>query len=225
VTEARSGCWSKLDEVTATAADYAWVGQWIDGLSGAYCLTLARGLTPAQFLVRLGARTEAPSFTGAELNLPSFEAWNRYQGNALLIGATTIHGADADWALGLEVNGFLGVTPAAIVPLSAGTTVVSHHLDVEAADDFFWVEDGEIRLYFQPGAPAWREGSTPDAAADAMRQAGFDLRKDSEYDADSDVTTEAAFALAEQLTGVRLTRELLNESVYVSGVAPVPRDS
>lgn len=210
--------------MTATAADYAWVGQWIDGLSQAYCLTLARGLTPALFLERLGAQIAAPSRTGAELSLPSFETWDRYHGQALFIGATTVRGTGANWVLGLEVNGFLGVTPAAIVPLSAGTTVVSHHLDVEAADDFYWVEDRDIRLYFQPGSPAWREGSTPDAMTDAMRQAGFDLREDAQYDAGDDVSTAAAFALAEHLTGVRLTPELLNESVYLCGVAPVPQD-
>jgi hypothetical protein len=210
--------------VTATAADYAWVGHWIDGLAQAYCLTLARGLTPAQFLERLGARIAAPSRSGAELSLPSFETWDTYQGHALFIRATAVSGADAAWALGLEVNGFLGVTPAAIVPLSAGSTVVSHHLDVEAADDFYWVEDGDIRLYFQPGSPAWREGSTPDALTDEMRLAGFDLREDADYEADHDVSTAAAFALAEQLSGVRLTPALLNESVYLCGVAPVPHE-
>ncbi len=35
--------------------------------------------------------------------------------------------------------------------------------------------------------------------------------------------TEATFALAEYLTGVRLTSDLLDESVYLCGVAPVPQ--
>jgi Family of unknown function (DUF6461) len=208
--------------MTATAADYAWVSQWIDGLSQAYCLTLARGLTPAQFLVRLGAQIAAPSRTGAELSQPSFEIWDRYHGEALFIGATTVRGAGADWVLGLEVNGYLGVTPAAIVPVSAGTRVVSHHQNVEAADNFYWIEDRDIRLYFQPGSPAWREGSTPDALVGVMRQAGFDLRVGAGGDAGGDVRTAAAFALAEYLTGVRLTPELLDDSSYLCGVAPVP---
>ncbi len=208
--------------MTATAADYAWVRQWIDDMSQAYCLTLARGLTPAQFLARLGAQIAEPSRTGAELSLPSFEVWDEYQGEALFIGATPVRGGGADWALGLEVNGYLGVTPAAIVPVSAGTRVVSHHQNVEAADNFYWIEDGDIRLFFQPGAPAWREGSTPDALVGVMRQVGFDLREAAERDAGDDVRTAAAFALAEYLTGVRLTPELLNDSIYLCGVAPVP---
>ena len=208
--------------MTPSTADYSWVQQWLDGVDHAFCLTLARGLTPAQFLVRLGAQIEAQGRTGTELTLPSFEARRRSHGQAVLIGATTIHGAEADWALGREAFSSLGVNPAAIVPLSAGTRVVSHHL-VEAVDGFFWVEDGDIRLYFQPQSPAWREGSTPDALADEMRQAGFDLREDAEYNEEEDVSTEAAFALAEHLTGVRLTQELLDESLYLCGVAPVPQ--
>lgn len=35
----------------------------------------------------------------------------------------------------------------------------------------------------------------------------------------------SAFALAEHLTGVRLTPELLGESVYLWGVAPEPKAS
>lgn len=209
--------------MTPSSGDYAWVRQWVDDVSQAYCLTLARGLTPGQFLERLGARIEAPSRTGTELSLPSFETWDQYEGQALFIGATTVRGTDADWALGLEVNGFLGVTPAAIVPLSASATVVSHFRNVEAVDSFYWVENGDIRLSFQPGSPAWREGSTPDALADEMRSAGFDLREDAEYDP-RNVATEAAFALAERLTGVHLTPELLKESVYLCGIAPVPEE-
>jgi Family of unknown function (DUF6461) len=207
--------------MTPTAADYAWVGQWIEELSETYCLTLARGLTPALLLDRLGAQIWAPSRASAEMSLRSFDGWDEYA--ARFIGATTVHGADADWALGLEVNSFRGVTPAAIVSLSAGTRAVSHHRDTEAVRDFYWAEDGDIRLYFQAGSPAWREGSTPDALTDEMRLAGFDLREDAEWDEETDVSTEAAFALAEHLTGVRLTPELLDESVYLWGVAPEPQ--
>jgi hypothetical protein len=199
-----------------TAADYAWVGQWIDEVSETYCLTLARGLTPELLLDRLGTHIWAPSGTSTEMSLRSFDGWD----GSRLIGATTVHGADADWALGLELISFLGVTPAAIVPLSAGTRVVSHHRDLSSVQDFYWAEDGDIRLFFQSESPAWREGSTPDALTAEMRLAGFDLREGAERDEETDVKTEATFALAEHLTGVRLTSELLNESVYLWGVTP-----
>lgn len=52
-----------------------------------------------------------------------------------------------------------------------------------------------------------------------MREADFDLREDGDNFEDS---TEAALALADYLTGVRLTPELLEESTYTCGIAPAP---
>jgi hypothetical protein len=56
-----------------------------------------------------------------------------------------------------------------------------------------------------------------------MRQAGFDLREGAEYNQEPYARTAAAFALAEHLTGVRLTPELVDESLYLCGIAPVPQ--
>jgi hypothetical protein len=44
--------------MSATAADYVWFEDRPAGLSEAYCLTLARGLTPAEFLTRINARPD-----------------------------------------------------------------------------------------------------------------------------------------------------------------------
>jgi hypothetical protein len=204
--------------MAATAADYAWVAE--DPIFEAYCLTLARGLTPAEFLARLGARPEAPRTGISALYEPSYDVWadNEQAGQYLFIGATPVSGNDSDWVLGVEINGHLGVTPKAIVPLSAGTRVVSHSRNVNAVHRFYWIEDGDIRLHFEPLFPAYREGSTPDALVDVMREAGFDLLQDAQLDNPG----EAAFALAERLTGVGVTTDLLEESSYECGIARVP---
>lgn len=52
-----------------------------------------------------------------------------------------------------------------------------------------------------------------------MRQVGFDLRDDE--DRDYELRTEAAFALAEHLTGVKLTQELLDSADYLCARAPL----
>jgi hypothetical protein len=207
--------------MAATAADYAWVAG--EGFE-AYCLTLARGLAPAEFLARLGARPEAPRTGITALYVPSFDVWADNEQIAagqpfsLFIGVTAVPGDGGDWALGVEINGYLGVTPHAIVPLSAGTRLVSHYRNVNAGDRFYWVEDGDIRLCFEPLEPAYREGRTPDALVDIMQEVGFDLQRDAELDHPA----EAAFALAERLTGVRVTMDLLGESIYQCGIARVP---
>lgn len=203
----------------ATAAEYAWVGGWLDSVSGAYCLTLIHDLEPQDVLGRIGALAEpAPRRGLGALAEASAEMWERHEDSSLLIGVTAIPGG---WSLGLEINGYIGVTPEIIVPLSAGTRTVSHYQN-NAVDRFYYAEDGDIRLYFEPLFPAERDGSQPDAFIDAMAQAGFELRedKDVEYDTEDYLPTAASFALAEILTGVRVTAELLEDSNYLWGIAP-----
>jgi hypothetical protein len=205
--------------MTVTAADYAWFEDRPEGLFEAYCLTLARGLAPEEFLARVGARPR-PALTGVEgLFAPSMELWDRFPDAGMLIGVTTVPGSDADWALGLEVNGFLGVTPQVAGPLSAGTLVVSHFRNVEAVSRFLWAEDGGLRLSFEPLFPDAREGTDPDALLKVMQAVGFDLSVDG-YNLDH--PEAAAFALAEHLTGVRVTADMLEQATYACGVAPAP---
>jgi hypothetical protein len=205
--------------VPTTAADYAWFHEQFPGLAEGYCLTLVRGLTPDGFLSRIGARPEPGITRLADMFEPSVRLWDAGapgSGRRSLIGITSVPGGD--WALGIEPSGFLGATEEVVVPLSAGTTVVSHYQNFNAGGSFYWIEDGDIRLHFDPMDPAWREGSNPDAVADVMRRAGFDLDEDGE----TEHPAEASFALAEHLTGVRVTPGLLSESAYQCGIAPIP---
>jgi Family of unknown function (DUF6461) len=204
---------------SADAADYTWADDWVESVAQAYCLTLARGLEPGAFLRRMGAVPEATCEGLAELSERAFRLWDAAPVEHLLIGAATVPGRDgAGWALGLEINGFLGVTPEAVTPLSAGTRVVSHYSNA-GMNRFYWLDDTDIRLHFEPLFPADRRGSTPDALVDAMREVGFDLREDGD---NTERAVAATFALAEHLTGVPLTRDLLDHSVYQCGIAAFP---
>lgn len=202
----------------ATATDYSWLNDRLPGLAEAYCLTLTRDLAPEEFLARIGARP-VPDCTGVSaLFEPSLNLWGEHGDEAgLLIGVTTAAGDGGNWALGVEINGFLGVTDRIIVSLSEGTRLVSHFRNVNAAGRFCWVEDGDVRLEFDPLFATDRHGRTPDALLSIMPGVGFDLREDGE----AEHPAEAAFALAERLTGVRVTAELLEDAVYKCGIAPV----
>ncbi len=202
----------------ADADDYAWAADWVDGLSQAYCLTLARDLAPEEFMMRMGATPGMTCAGLAELGEAAFRLWDAAPVRHLLIGVTTVPGRDADWALGLEVNGFLGVTPEIVTALSAGTRVVSHYANA-GMNRFYWLDDTDIRLHFEPLFPADRMGAAPEALADVMRRVGFDLREDGD---NTDGAVPATFALAEHLTGVRLTRDLLDHSEYACGTAQFP---
>src|SRR5487761_1122393 len=108
------------------------------------------------------------------------------------MGLATVPGEGGDWVLGIEFNGFLGVAEELIVPASVGTQIVSHFRNIEAVRRFYWIEDQDIRLSFEPLFASHREGSAPDALIDVMRQVGFDLNEEGE----NEQYTEAAFELA-----------------------------
>jgi Family of unknown function (DUF6461)/Transposase domain (DUF772) len=133
---------------------------------------------------------------------------------SLLVAATVMDG----WTLAVEPNGFQGVTDEIVTTLSRGTKVVSLFRNMNALTRFCWAEDGKVRLSFDLLFPTWREGSDAHGLVDAMRQVGFDLRDG--LDSDCEQYIEAAFALMEHVTGIRLTPEGLDSASYLCGTAP-----
>ncbi|MEV0168731.1 DUF6461 domain-containing protein [Nonomuraea fuscirosea] len=134
----------------ATAADYAWFtfrrftyDEYTD-LRGAYCSTLVRGLTPEQVITRTGAEADDfPPMGLKELIRTAFSSSGRPDsGYGHFFGVVAVD----DWAFIVEPNGFMGVCPDIAGRLSAGTRLVSHLLNVNGVEDFFWMEDGRERL-------------------------------------------------------------------------------
>nr|WP_308407871.1 DUF6461 domain-containing protein [Streptomyces somaliensis] len=101
--------------------------------------------------------------------------------------------------------------------MSRGTELVAHFRNVTAVDHFSRYADGEPRLRFEPLLPYARGRAVPDGAVALMREVGFDPRGD---EAAPEAAAEAAFALAERLTGVRLTPGLLDRAEFLTGSAP-----
>ncbi|WP_329538014.1 DUF6461 domain-containing protein (plasmid) [Streptomyces sp. NBC_01450] len=60
--------------------------------------------------------------------------------------------------------------------------------------------------------------TTPDELLDAMHHSGFQFWDETSGTAEP-LATGAAFALAEHLTGVRITPELLRDTTFVCGSA------
>lgn len=203
--------------VPATAFDYTWFRKRFAGLAKMYCLTIVHGLTPAELLRRFEVRAETRVTGVGQLLESAFDTWERHIGGRCVLGVT----ATQDWALAIEPNGVLGVTETTATALSRGTTLVSHYRNVNAPDSFYWIEDGDIRLHFEPSFPARRDGSDPDGLLRVMRKVGFDPRGSDERRHEQ--RTEAVFALAEYITGLRLTAELLDSATYVCGTAPAPQ--
>ncbi|WP_262402355.1 DUF6461 domain-containing protein [Actinomadura sp. CNU-125] len=205
-----------------TATDYRWISEYRELLEG-YCAVLVRGITVQQFLRDMQAEPLGELSGYAALEERSTEVFaeyrrNRSGGRRYLIGAASVPGDQGEWVLGLEVHGALGVRDHLVAPLARGTRLVSHFRNVNADDRFCWYEDGELRTSFEPMLPIHRAGSAPDGLVESMAEVGFELR--GWDDREPSLHTEAAFALAERLTGVRVTAELLDKATFAAGIVP-----
>ncbi|MER6239049.1 DUF6461 domain-containing protein [Streptomyces clavifer] len=202
--------------MTATAADYVWFNERFPDLAEAYCFTLVHNLAPEDVLARLEGQSE-PSQTGVEaITEAAFELLDRSDNTQQFIAMTTV----GDWTLLIEPVGYIGVTEERALPVSAGTCWVSHFVNINGVDSFLWAQDTAVRLMFEPAVPDRRWGTTPDEVLEAMHHCGFQFWNETSDTAEY-LAAEAAFALTEHLTGVRITPELLQNSPFVCGSAEI----
>ncbi|MEU8207425.1 DUF6461 domain-containing protein [Streptosporangium sp. NPDC049046] len=181
-------------------AGYTWLVEAMDGA----CLTYIHGLTPEEVMARRGGRPE--DFTPMSF----WDLGGAVESGAFL-GVTTI----GDWVLTVE-PGLNGIAEEVIMPLSTGTRVVSHYfLSIKDLDHFYWIEDGELRFCFI--AQEGYSQEVPEVLVETME------RIDSIYPSFPDPHKGPMFLLAERLTGITLTPQLLEESTYLGGAVPEPR--
>lgn len=186
--------------MTARGIEYDWFRLLFPGLARAYCLTLVRGVSPQQFLGRLGAAGDPVQLKGVDALVDAAEPG--------FVAATEA----GKWTLAVEPGGVLGTTERRVRSLSHGTRLVSHSRDASAVDRFCWLENESTRLCFAPLFPGRRSGSDAHDYIDLMRDVGFCVDGEDEYR--QGMQAEAAFALAEELTGVRITPGLLDDACY-----------
>lgn len=200
--------------MTKTGADYAWFESDFPDIAEAYCFTLVRGLTPAEVVARLEGRPAAPLRGIDAVVDATFAQYDVERGDRQVIALTTV-GA---WTLMIEANGYLGVTEERALPASAGASWVSHFVNVNAHGTFLWAEDHVLRLCFDPMFPDERWGSAPDELLEVMRRIGFHF---DEEDPETDLSSPAAFALAEHLTGVAITPALLQDTMFTCATVKI----
>ncbi|WP_327692736.1 DUF6461 domain-containing protein [Streptomyces sp. NBC_00459] len=211
-----------------TAHNYAWIRSsplFRHMMEGGYTLTLIRGRTPREVLRAMEAE---PRGTGAgTAGLIEAEGAHRdevdgdYWDESYVAGAFSVPGENGDWTLVLGFDGGLGIAAQCVETLSKGGRVVGHSTNGgKPIHLFHWFEDGELRTTFE--GPSSRDGSTPDELVPLLREVGFPLTSEGEHDESApDVDRKAAvFALAERLTGIRVTESLLQDAVYELGLVP-----
>jgi len=209
---------------SVTADDYAWIRSsplFRHALEVGYTLTLVRDVAPEEVLRVMEAEPQGLCTGVDPLIERQYELLDAtdYWDAPSIAGAFTVPGESGDWTVVLHFDG-CGMQPRFLEALSSkgGRAVVHSSNGGKPIHLFHWYEDGRLRTTFE--WPAAREGSTPDALNPVMREVGFDL-SDDEGDTGVPVDTKAAvLALAERLTGVRVTEELLRDAEYQLGQVP-----
>lgn len=207
---------------TATAADYGWIRSATSpfryALGSGYVLTLVRGVSPAELLALAGAEPTGGCEGLDELieqHRELLEEPDDGDGPYVLAGACAVPGEKGDWTLALALGGD-SWPPGFMETLSAGTRAVSHSSNGGKPMHFFhWYENGELRTEFE--WPPVRSGSTPDELNNLICEVGLGLTDEDASRADRKA---AVFALAERLTGVRVTAELLALAEYRTAEVP-----
>ncbi|WP_433213476.1 DUF6461 domain-containing protein [Microtetraspora malaysiensis] len=183
--------------------DYAWFTDSV--LAEAYSFIFVRGVTPEQLIARMGGRAEDFSWTTLDA---SFAAGYDYSTEFVAVTAV------GDWAFVAQSNSWLGADDEFIVPLSAGTRLVSlYRLDIKGLEEFRWVEDGEIRFGFW--AQEGYSEEVPGELVETMKQIEQDYGTHELYQG-------PGLMLIEHLTGITLTPQILEASAYLSGVISRP---
>jgi hypothetical protein len=85
--------------------------------------------------------------------------------------------------------------------ISRGTTAATVFTNGSLDEDFVYSVDGVVVTKFEPHSPDWRRGSDPDRLLAQMREVGILL----DEEATGDLRITRALALAERVTGVRLS--------------------
>jgi hypothetical protein len=190
-----------------TPEDYRWLDEWVQRrLDGVIGLTLARVGSPERFLKLVGAEPFQPVRGVPALSAESPPGYE-------LVGATAVpdneDGGVPGWILGAECSGNTGSQKAAV--LSAPDSEVLAFYYNGGIDWLSWAESGhllaEVSLYNGDVI----DGDDPQGFADKMRRAGLDP------DSSTDYPCATAAILMMAMTGVVITAELLDETVFVCG--------
>jgi hypothetical protein len=178
-----------------------------DEFGKGFSFVWVKGLTTQEVLNRLGGK-ELERVFWHQLVGPG--DGQRGPADRRYFGVSRIDG----WVLVVEDNGTLGISDEVLGPLSAKTTVVAHYRGADGHGRLLMLTDGGVDLQFDPLDSARRTGGRAAELSPVITSVGF-------TDASDPIScTAAAFALTERLTGIAMTRELLEEKTYLLSTAP-----
>lgn len=186
----------------ATADDYAWFDGHDEALAMAFCVTFVRGLTPQQAFDRLGVTA-----------CPDADIEDFYDDGA--IAASAVEGG----TVLVEPNGFAGIRDTVAEPLSAGTVIAAVFCNVNLDQQFVHAADGQVITAFEPDYPGSRSGTDEDRLLAHMVDLDMPTEDTDDDDEEWGDPIPTAFALAERVTGIRLTPAALDNPTLIGSTA------
>ncbi|WP_106401356.1 DUF6461 domain-containing protein [Actinocorallia populi] len=194
--------------------DYAW---WASFPVDFYGLALFR-LPPDVLLERLHAvdEDETDGFGGLVGHFHTYlgATPDRYLSDFMPAGVVEAAGTDGSWTLLFELGGLMSASDFSIA--SESSMAVAHYLNGAGDPGFTWYLDGKIRTAFQSfGGP--RYGAAPTGLDEPLARLGL-LDPSNSFDVP---WGPGQLALTEELSGIRITEELLRGSRYRTALIPM----
>lgn len=190
-----------MAEADDPASSYAWIDDW-DPVSIGFCLTLIEALDPRRALELMVGDPPLGPVSASEAREWAIE--QTVPAYATAIEASRI----GDWAITIELNGFLSTLDDVIERVTAGTRAVVIFRNVNAVMRFIYAAGGRVLRTFDPLLFA---GTSPQGGAALPEESGLTFGLGHPI--------ASAFTLAERLTNVRLTRSFLEDRHDWIGIA------
>jgi hypothetical protein len=219
----------------STFRDYLWLkdepyASWVDT---GYLVSLIRDATSRDVLDALRAFSRRPrgaGYVGFRARVEELEALDRFDQVDRRVQFVGVADVGDGWVLMIQNNsGFLGIDEQLMRPVIDQHEVVSHFSNVNAVSRFVWWRDGARQVSFEPMLPSGDlDAAAPTAGLPIILalipQVGG-IERDSDEPRTGFFHREGAFALAERLTGVAVTKDLLESTEFTVAIAPtVPAD-
>ena len=203
--------------------DYLWTEDWAFFTSDGYCLALVGNSTPDDVLSKLSALNDRLTVTGAHNAFTAgYDLGERHGVDGDRRQLAAVADAGNGWTIMTQAPGYLGISE-----ISMGRIVIDHEVVAHGANRFVWWSGGAQRISFEPLLPqSDLLGVLADRQPEESRTyivglidevGGIDL---TETPGREFHHVAGSFALAERLTGIRITPELLTLSTFTVAIAP-----
>ena len=220
-----------------TYRDYLWVDgdEYAGWMSSGYLVTLIGSATPGQVLDRLGAfeqRRTGTGFDGFHRRVMEIHSFGLIEPMTFCAQIVAVADIGDGWVLMLQGDSeYLGGDGTFMAEVIAEHEVVSHSRNVNASSRFSWWRGGDCQASFDTLVPTWdldRLAESPTSGSPTLlrlvEQVGGILVDEAEPRTEF-FHVPGAFALAEMLTGVAMTPELLSTAEFTVAIVPTVPDA